>query len=67
MNTPIQTLSGIEDFVDLKKINLSYVADGDLRPLLDLPNLKEVYLGEALRQAAEEELKDATFTIIYSS
>lgn len=67
MNTPLQTLSGIEELLSLEKINLSNVADGNLRPLLALPKLKEVCLNEALWQAAEDMLKDAAFTIKYSS
>ena len=66
MKTPLQTLSGIEDFVYLEKINLSDVADGDLRPLLALPKLKEVYLDEGLRQAADDILKQAAFKVVYS-
>ncbi len=65
-DTPLQTLSGVEKLAGLEKIDLSNVADGDLRPLLALQGLKEVYLGEALRQAAEENLNQAVFSIVYS-
>ncbi len=63
--TPIETLSGIEEFVYLERLGLSSVADKDLSPLLKLPQLKEVYLNEDLREAAEESLKSAPFKIIY--
>jgi len=63
MGTPLQTLSGGESLTRLEEIRLSSVADGDLRPLLTLPRLKDAYLGEALRQAAKEQLEGATFTV----
>ena len=63
MDAPLQTLSGIESFTRLEEIHVSSVADGDLSPLLTLPRLKDVYLGEALRQAAEEQLESAAFTV----
>lgn len=62
---PVKTLAGIEEFTELEKISLTSVADGDLSPLMGLPKLKEAYLGEALREAAEEDLKQARFDIIY--
>lgn len=65
MGTPIKTLSGLKDFIGLEKIRLSDVSDGDLRPLLALPNLKEVYLDETLRQSAEDQLKHAGFKITF--
>ena len=66
MNIPLQTLSGIENFVHLEKINVSDVADGDLRPLLALPSLREAYFNETLREAAEDMLKQASFSIVWS-
>lgn len=66
MKTPIKTLSGIEDFVNMEKLRISDVADGDLRPLLALPKLKEACLDESLRQAANNILKQAAFRVIYS-
>lgn len=65
MQTPLKTVLGIEALSRLEKLRLPAVADGDLRPLLDLPQLKEVFLDETLRQAAEEELKDASFSVNY--
>lgn len=63
MDAPLQTLSGIESFTRLEEIHVSSVVDGDLRPLLPLSRLKNVYLGEALRQAADEQLEGAAFTV----
>ena len=65
-DTPLQSLSGIESLTRLERLRLPATADGDLRLLLNLPKLKELHLAEALRQAAEEELKDAGFSINYS-
>jgi len=63
MDAPLQELAGIESFTRLEEIHISSVADGDLRPLLTLPRLKALYLGEALQQAAEEQLAEAAFTV----
>lgn len=66
VDTPLQTLSGIEALPRLEKLSLSAVADGRLRPILDLPQLKELHLDESLRQSAEQDLKDAKFSVSYS-
>ena len=63
--TPVKTLFGIEEFTYLEQIGLSRVADSDLSPLMALPQLKEAHLDEALRQEAENDLKQAEFNIIY--
>lgn len=63
--TPLETLSGIEEFARLQQIGISNVADGDLSPLLALPNLKEVHVDESFRDAAEAALKHAHFQIIF--
>lgn len=65
--TFLQTLSGIEEFTYLEQIGLSSVADGDLSPLMALPRLKEAHLDEALRQAAEADLQQAQFRMIFPS
>lgn len=62
---PVETLSGIGEFTKLESISLSSVIDGDLSPLVKLPRLKEVFLDEELRDAAEASLKSASFEIIY--
>jgi len=64
--TTVKTISGIEEFTYLEKIGLSGVSDGDLTPLMALSWLKEAHLDEALRQAAERDLKQAAFDILYS-
>ncbi len=65
-DTPLQTLSGIERLNRLQKLELTDVADGNLDPLLALPQLKEVHLGGALRQAAKDTLEGAAASITYS-
>lgn len=65
-HTPLQSLSGIESLTRLERLSLPAAADGDLRLLLELPRLKELHLEQSLRPAAEEELKDAGFSIDYS-
>jgi len=50
----------------LEKINISDVADGDLRPLLALQNLKEACFDKTLQETADESLKQTAFKIIYS-
>jgi tRNA A-37 threonylcarbamoyl transferase component Bud32 len=62
--TPIRSLSGVEELTRLERISLSGVADGDLSPLLDLPQLKEAHLDAALREAAKADLKRARFDVI---
>ncbi|MPN60472.1 hypothetical protein SDC9_208200 [bioreactor metagenome] len=41
------------------------VVDGDLTPLLALPNLKAVSLGESLRENAQALMGQAGFSISY--
>lgn len=59
------TLDGIEQLRRLKFIQLSGVVDGDLSPLLILPELQTVLLGESLRDNAEEIKEQAHFTFTY--
>ena len=63
---PLQTLEGIEALPALAEIELSQVADGDLTPLMQLPNLQKATLGEGLRELAQSTLGGAAFTIEYS-
>lgn len=63
---PIKTLAGIEEFSQLEKISLSNVSDGNLSLLLKLPQLRETDFDEGLRLAAEKDLREAKFSIIYS-
>ncbi len=63
--TSIDTLDGIEDFKQLAYFEVEGVNDGDLTPLLLLPHLRDVVLGENLRQAAEALAENAEFTISY--
>ena len=62
---PLLTLRGVEKLASLERLSLSEVADGDLRPLLSHTMLKEVELGESLRQTAQEQMSQASFQIIY--
>lgn len=64
-DTNFNTLKGIEEFSHLQEIALTNVIDGDLTPLLSLPQLRKVYLRETLHEAAEISLKQANFEIIY--
>jgi len=65
MDAPLESLSGIETLIRLERLGLSSVSDGDLRPLLSLPWLEEARLGDALRGAAEADLGDAGFRIVF--
>lgn len=59
------TLDGIEQLRRLKFIEFDSVVDGDLSPLLALPELETALLGEGLRVNAEEIETQAHFTIAY--
>jgi hypothetical protein len=59
------TLDGIEQFRRLKFIEFGGVVDGDLSPLLALPELETALLGESLRDNAEEIIEQANFTFTY--
>ena len=61
----LETLAGIENYPYLQHVSISRVADGELSPLLKLPQLQEVRMDESLRATAEVELKQAQFQIIY--
>jgi hypothetical protein len=64
---PLNTLQGLGELASIEQFSLSEVADGDLSPLLNLPMLKAVELAEPLRQAAQEQLSQASFQITYRS
>ncbi|MBN2878290.1 MAG: protein kinase [Clostridia bacterium] len=64
--TPIKSYSGIEELNYLEYITLSDAADGNLKPLLNLPNLKKAYMDESMRGEAEEQLEGAAFEIEYN-
>ena len=49
----------------MKFIEFDSVVDGDLSPLLALPELETALLGEDLRDNAEEIKAQAHFTITY--
>ena len=59
------TLDGIEQLRRLKFIEFDSVVDGDLSPLLALPELETALLGEGLRDNAEEIIEQAHFAITY--
>jgi len=64
--TPIESYSGIEGIQYLEYITLSESADADLRPLLNLANLKKATMDESMRSEAEEQLEGAEFEIEYN-
>jgi serine/threonine protein kinase len=64
-HTVIESLTGIEVFSRLKQIRLSNIADGDLSPLLLLPELEMLYLDEALRDQANPLRGNGQFQIIF--
>lgn len=64
---PLHTLQGVGELASLEQLSLSEVADGDLRPLMSHPTLKEAELAEPLRQTAQEQLSQASFQITYRS
>ena len=61
-DVPLKTLAGIEEYDNLEQLYISSVTDGDLLPLLELANLREVHLGESLYAKAGAYLEQATFT-----
>lgn len=63
--TTIDTLTGIDRLTQLTFFEVSGVIDGDLTPLLSLPQLKSVMLDEDMRFAAEAIAELATFKISY--
>lgn len=63
--TTIDTLDGIDMLTQLQYFEVTGVIDGDLSPLLSLPHLKDVVLGEDMRQAAEAIMEKAEFSISY--
>jgi hypothetical protein len=66
MDTPLESIAGVEEFDALEQIGFTSLADGDLSPLESLPRLKEARLGEDLRANAEADLAQAAFDIRYS-
>ena len=63
--TTLDTLEGIEAFTLLEIFAVGDVADGDLTPLLSLPDLKDVSLGEGLRDNAQAIAGQTGFSISY--
>ena len=61
----LDTLDGIEQLTHLQSIELGGVTDGDLSPLLALPELDMALLDEGLRDEAENISARAQFTITY--
>ncbi len=61
--TTLDTLAGVENLKQLRSIEVADVADGDLTPLLSLPYLKNVVLGEDMRHEAEAIKGRADFAI----
>jgi hypothetical protein len=63
--TTLDTLEGIEAFTQLETVAVGDVADGDLTPLLSLPDLKDVSLGEGLKENAQALAGQTGFSISY--
>lgn len=63
--TTVDTLTGLDKLTQLKYFEVSGVIDGDLSPMLSLPHLKAVILGEDMREAAEAIEGKAEFTISF--
>ena len=63
--TTIDTLTGINNLTQLRYFEVSGIIDSDLMPLLSLPYLKSVVLGEDMRKAAQAIEDKAEFTISY--
>ena len=59
----LDTLSGIESFSRLQVFEVTDVADGDLSPLLQLPYISLVTVGEGLRESVERLADSAKFAI----
>lgn len=63
--TTIDSLAGMNNLTQLKYFEVSGIIDGDLSPLLSLPHLDNVILGEDMRQAAQAIEGKTEFTISY--
>ncbi len=63
--TTLDTLDGIENLTQLRVLEVTGVADGDLTPLLSLPHLTNVILGKEMRGEAEAIEDKAEFSISY--
>lgn len=61
----IKTLTGIENFPKLRDLGLSMVIDGDLSPLLLLPNLENLQISEDMSEYAAVIQSKAKFKIEY--
>lgn len=62
----LSSIQGIESLAGLERVGFSSVEDHNLKPLAALPRLQEVYLDEALRENAAQDLPDPDFRIIFS-
>lgn len=63
--TTLGTLKGIEALTQLETFTVEGVVDGDLTPLLALPNLKAAFLGENMRKNALVLAGQQDFSISY--
>lgn len=63
--TTLDTLAGIGELTQIQFLEVTGVIDGDLSPLLSLPNLKEVLLGEDMREAAASIQDRVHFTVSF--
>lgn len=64
-DTTLDTLSGVEAFPRLRFIQAAVIGDGDLSPLLSLPYLTDVVLGDDMRPAGDKIAPEAEFEIAY--
>jgi serine/threonine protein kinase len=62
---PLKSLQGVGSHETLEQIHLSETQLQDLTPLLDVPHLRTVEVGESMRSAAEALGGSASFEIVY--
>jgi serine/threonine protein kinase len=65
-HTELKSLNGIEEFIFLESLRIQHCEVSDLKPLLSLKYLREVYLSDNMREYAEEIQDEAKFEILFS-
>ena len=64
-NTTLSNLSGIEEFRNLETVVIQRCPISDFLPLLSLPNLRNLYVDESMREAVEAIESRAEFEISF--